>query len=98
MKLVHLNFFVEAKDGILRTVEQETGKGIDVSMREKGPNRQFVMELLYRVGGLKGREIGEILGVEYTSGSQERRWLRERLSKDRKLEALIKTIAQKCHG
>jgi putative transposase len=87
-----------AKNGILKAVEQETGKGIDVIMREKGPYRQVVMELLYRVGGLKGREIGKMLGVGYTSVSQERRRLQERLSKDRKLEALIKCIEQKCHG
>jgi len=67
-------------------------------MQEKVTNRQVVMELLYRVGGLKRRKIGEILGVEHTYVSRERRRLREQLSKDRKLEALIKCTEQKCHG
>jgi putative transposase len=95
--LKRLNSY-RAKDDILGVVEQETGKGIDALMHEKGPYRQVVMELLYRVGGLSGREIGELLGVGYTSVSQERRRLRERLLKDRKLAALITRIEQKCHG
>jgi DNA-directed RNA polymerase specialized sigma subunit len=58
--------------------------------REKGIHRQIAMELLYRVGGLKGEEIGEIMGVGYTSVSQERRRLLARLSKDRELDMLFR--------
>lgn len=87
----------QAKDGILRAVEQETGKSIEEIIKEKGLYRQILMELLYRIGGLKGGEIGEIMGVGYTSVSQERRRLRQRLAGDRKLAALIKRIEQKCH-
>jgi len=83
------------KDAILQAIEEETGKKIEAISQEKGPLRQMVMELLYRRGGLKGEEIGSILGVGYTSVSQERRRLRERLSRDRKLEALMQRIEQK---
>jgi len=87
----------QAKDVILRAVEQETGKGIETIIKEKGPYRQIVMELLYRIGGLRGRQIGEIFDVGYTSVSQERRRLRQRLLRDRKLASLIERIEQKCH-
>jgi len=55
----------------------------------------MVMELLYRRGGLKGEEIGRILDVDYISVSQKRRRLRERLSRDRKLKALMQRIEEK---
>ena len=53
------------------------------------------MELPYRRGGLKGEEIGRILDVDYISVSQKRRRLRERLSRDRKLKALMQRIEEK---
>lgn len=87
----------KAKDAILKAIEQEAGKSIKAITKEKGIYRQIAMELLYRVGGLKGEEIGKIMGVGYTSVSQERRRLRERLSKDRKLEALFNRIKHKCN-
>ena len=55
------------------------------------------MELLYRVGGLKGHEIGSLLGIGYTSVSQERRRLKERLRNDRNLQALFTRLDAKCN-
>ncbi len=86
-----------AKDAILRAIEHETGKSIKAITKEKGIHRQIAMELLYRLGGLKGEEIGKIMGVGYTSVSQERRRLQERLSKDRKLETLFNRTMHKCN-
>ncbi|MEF9426585.1 MAG: transposase [Candidatus Mariimomonas ferrooxydans] len=84
------------KDDILRTIEEETGKkGIKEISTEKGRLRQMTMELLYRLGGLKGTEIGKIMGVGYTSVSQERRRLQERLQKDRKIRTLLSRIEMK---
>ena len=59
---------------------------------EKGVLRQAGMELLYRVGGLKGQEIGELFLVGYTSVSQERRRLGDRLSDDRNAQDLFKRL------
>ena len=87
----------KAKDVILKAIEHEAGKSIKAISKEKGIYRQIAMELLYRLGGLKGEEIGKIIGVGYTSVSQERRRLQERLSKDRKLEALYNRIMHKCN-
>ena len=53
------------------------------------------MEVLYRAGGLKGIEIGRIFGVDYSSVSQERRRLRERPVKNRKLQSLMNHIEER---
>ncbi len=50
------------------------------------------MDLLYRVGGLKGSEIGKIFGVDYSTVSQGRKRLREKMKKDKKLRTLVKEI------
>lgn len=50
------------------------------------------MDLLYRVGGLKGTEIGEMMGVDYSTVSQGRKRLRETLKSDNNLTEIIKKI------
>lgn len=86
-----------AKDAILAAIMKETGKSTETISIEKGHLRQIAMEMLYRFGGMKGGEIARIFGVGYTSVSQERKRLRDRLLTDRKLAALIKRIEQKCN-
>ena len=86
-----------AKDSIIKAVEKETGKRVQDIMREKGVLRQIFMELLYRLGGLKGEEIGSLMGVGYTSVSQERKRLRERLRNDQKAVCLLKILEHNCH-
>jgi putative transposase len=86
-----------AKETILEVMEGVTGKSIEEIRKEKGVLRQVVMELLYRVGGLRGHEIGRLLGIGYTSVSQERRRLKERLRNDRSLQVLFKCLQIKCN-
>jgi len=86
-----------AKETILGVIEGVTGKTIEEIRKERGVFRQVAMELLYRVGGLKGDEIGRLLGIGYTSVSQERRRLKERLKNDRNLHALFKRLETKCN-
>jgi len=74
-----------------------TGKGIEEISEGRRAIRQVTMELLYRVGGLKGHEIGGLLGIGYTSVSQERRRLKGRLRNDRDLQALFAHLAVKCN-
>ncbi|MEW6587253.1 MAG: transposase [Nitrospirota bacterium] len=81
-----------SKAAILRAIEGETGKGIDEIKKHKGLYRQIAMELLYRIAGLKGREIGDMMGVGYTSVSQERGRLREKVERDNKLRMLMDRI------
>lgn len=51
--------------------------------KERGIIRQIAMDLLYRVGGLSGTEIGEMMGVVYSTVSQGRKRLREKLKSDK---------------
>lgn len=88
----------QAKDVILGAITKETGKSIEIISSEKGHLRQITMEMLYRFGGIKGEEIARIFGVGYTSVSQERRRLHDRLLKDRKLAVLVKRIELKCNN
>jgi DNA-directed RNA polymerase specialized sigma24 family protein len=50
------------------------------------------MDLLYRVGGLKGTEIGEMMDVDYSTVSQGRKRLREKLKSDKNLSKFIQKI------
>jgi len=50
------------------------------------------MDVLCRAGELKAPQIGKIFGFDYESVIQEWKRLREKLLKDRKLQALINRI------
>jgi putative transposase len=93
--LKKINTF-RSKEVIIKAIKEQTGKDIETVIKEKGVHRQMAMELLYRLGGLTGKEIGRIMGVGYTSVSQERRRLAERLENDQKLKRLINVIEQIC--
>jgi putative transposase len=85
------------KEEVLKVIGEVTGKGLKEIREEKGVLRQISMELLYRVGGLRGQEVGELFGVGYTSVSQERRRLRGRLRDDRRARGLFKQLRAKCN-
>jgi len=58
----------------------------------RGIARPVLMELLYRYGGLNQREIGELLGIDYSSVSVGRKKLQTLLGKGKGLVARIKGI------
>lgn len=80
------------KEAIVRLIEKETGKTLDGLKNDKGDLRRMAMELLYRRGGLKGPEIGAIFGVVYSSVSQERKRLRERIEQDPSLQEMMEKL------
>jgi transposase len=47
------------------------------------------MEMLYRYGGMNNREIGEMLGVDYSTVSVGRKRLGDRMERDRKLRRRV---------
>ena len=53
---------------------------------------QIVMDLLYRVDGLSGTEIGEMIGVDYSTVSLRKKRLREKLKGDKHLSQIIKRV------
>jgi putative transposase len=89
----------QQKEQILALIERETGKDLDALRKEKGDLRRLAMDLLYRCGGLRGPEIGMLLGVDYSAVSQERKRLREGVALNpqlkemmQRLEGLLSTI------
>jgi len=79
-------------EDILEVISGETGKACEEIIGNKGILRQLAMELLYKYGGLKGVQIGELMGVDYSTVSQGRKRLRQKLEGDKELEALIRRI------
>jgi hypothetical protein len=84
----------KAKEEIIEAIEKETGKTIEEIKAEKGSTRQIAMDLLYRIGGLTGVEIGRIMGVDYSTVSQGRKRLRGKMQKDRKLKQMATKIGE----
>jgi REP element-mobilizing transposase RayT/DNA-binding transcriptional ArsR family regulator len=84
-----------SEDEILKVISDETDEGEDGILKGKGALRQMAMELLYKYGGLKGGEIGEMMGLDYSTVSQGRKRLRERLKKDKELQGLMGRIEEK---
>ena len=84
-----------AEDEIIRVFEKETGRDIEDIKKERGSLRQVIMDLLYRIGGMKGAEIGRIMGVDYSTVSQGRKRLSEKLQKDMKLRQMVSQLERK---
>jgi hypothetical protein len=83
---------VEYIEQIFDAIKRETGWTIESIKLEKGDHRRIVMDILYRAGGLKGPVIGEIFEIDYGTVNQERKRLRDKLPKDKKLRALMSRI------
>jgi hypothetical protein len=70
----------------------EVGKGDLLRKRKRGIERNLLMEMLYRHGGMKQREIGEILGVDYSAVSVGRKRLQAIIEKDQEVLGLMEKV------
>lgn len=86
-----------SKEDILSVIKKETGKNLDDIKREKGLLRRITMGLLYRVGEIKGTDIGRLMDVGYTSVSQERRRLHSAMLREKQVLSLMKKLERKCN-
>jgi len=84
-----------AKEKILEAIEKETGKTFEEIQGEGGSIRQIAMDILYRMGGIKGIEIGRMFGIDYSTVSQGRKRLRQKIQKERKLGELVERIEKR---
>ncbi len=82
----------KGKEEIIEAICRGSGTSFHEIISKRGSVRQIAMDLLYRLGGLKGTEIGGMMGVDYSTVSQGRKRLREKLKKDKKLSSLMKKI------
>jgi predicted transcriptional regulator len=72
-------------------------KGCEMGSRKgyKGVGRGILMDLLYRNGGLNQREIGELMGVDYSAVSVMRKRLSVLQKKDRNLSVRIESLRKR---
>jgi len=83
------------KDKVIEIVCKEIGKDLDYVKSHKGINRQILMEMLYCHAGLKGCEIGELMGLDYSTVSVGRKRLREKMLSNASLQNLVERIKDK---
>lgn len=82
-------------DDILDVITKETGEKREDILYKRGKIRQMTMELLYRFGGLKGPEIGRLMGLDYSTVSQGRKRFRKSIEKDKEMKMLFERIEEK---
>ncbi|MGQ9693378.1 MAG: hypothetical protein ACUVWV_01410, partial [Thermodesulfobacteriota bacterium] len=61
----------------------------------KGVGRGILMEMLYKYGGMKQREIGELMGIDYSAVSVMRKRLSALRAEDQRLSALIERLERR---
>jgi REP element-mobilizing transposase RayT len=82
---------------VIETVCQETGNDLEDIKKEAGTKRQILMEMLYSYAGLKGREIGKLLELDYSTVSVGRKRLRSKIANDNDgdISKLVRRIRNK---
>ena len=84
------------KDKVIEIVCREIGKVWEQIKSTPDSHRQILMEMLYRYTGLNNREIGELIGLDYSTVSVGRRRLRGKLFNDSNLRDLVRRIEESC--
>ena len=84
-----------SKDRVIEIVCKEIGKDLDYIKSHKGAKRQIFMEMLYGYAGLKGCEIGELMGLDYSTVSVGRKRLIKKILHHADLQTLVKRIESK---
>lgn len=82
-----------SKDVVLTLVEKELA--IPDAGQSIGTNRQIAMTALYKYAGLTNKDIGSMLGLDYSTVSQGRKRLRDKAAKDKRLQVTIERIEAK---
>jgi len=82
---------------IIRVIGEVFGVGREELLRKgyRGVARGVLMEMLYRYGGMNQREIGELLGIDYSAVSVMRKRLSELQGKDPNLSAEIERVKER---
>ncbi len=82
-----------SKNKVLSFLEIEFG--VDSILTVTGTNKQIVMSMLYKYAALNNREIGDLFGIDYSTVSQGRKRLRDRVAKDQKTKINLHKIELK---
>jgi DNA-directed RNA polymerase specialized sigma24 family protein len=54
------------------------------------------MTMLYKYAGMNNREIGDLLGIDYSTVSQGRSRLRKKVAEEKYIRLLVQRIEQIC--
>lgn len=81
-----------APDHIIATIARGVGCEPDELLKKRGRWRWLAMDLLYSYGGMNNREIGELMGVDYSTVSQGRKRLRQSLADDEQLKKMTERM------
>jgi putative transposase len=82
----------KAVDDIIKIFSRETGEDVEAIKAKGHPLRSGLMDVLYRIGGLSGVEIGQMFGVDYSTVSQTRKRLSLKMRDDPVLSSLISRV------
>ncbi|MBI5582789.1 MAG: transposase [Deltaproteobacteria bacterium] len=85
-----------SREQVLDSLAGETGLRLEEVKAVKGDQRRLVIELLYRVGGLKGAEIGSLFGIGASAVSQERKRLNTRMAEEEAVKNQFEALLSKC--
>jgi putative transposase len=85
-----------SREQVLDLLAGEIGLRVEDVKLVKGDKRRLVIELLYRVGGLKGDEIGTLLGIGASAVSQERKRLMTRMAENEAVKIQFEALLSKC--
>jgi predicted XRE-type DNA-binding protein len=82
---------------ILGVVSRETGVSEEELQKrgERGVGRGLLMEMLYRYGGLNQRQIGEMMGVDYSSVSVARKRFQLLCRREKQVLGLMERVQKK---
>jgi len=95
LNILYFHKYKCSKDRVIEIVCKEIGKDLDYVKSHKGANRQILMEMLYGYAGLKGREIGELMELDYSTVSVGRKRLRGKMLSSASLQNLVERIKAK---
>jgi hypothetical protein len=84
-----------SQEAILAIVEQEIGMQ-QQALYTTGTTRQIAMTMLYKYAGMNNREIGDLLGIDYSTVSQGRSRLRKKVTEEKYIGLLVQRIEQIC--
>ncbi|MCJ7484191.1 MAG: transposase [Thermodesulfovibrionales bacterium] len=77
---------------IFASITRVSGQSMDEILTKRNPLKYLTMDLLCRIGGLKEREVGRILKMDYSTVSVGRKRHRERMKGDEKLRMVAQSI------
>jgi len=92
MKIIHRH---TVKVEIFKVLEDRLSRPMKDIIASRGRDRQIAMDVLYRCCGFTNKEIGEMMGLDYSTVSVGRKRLTEKRKKDKMLNKLMDEIEQR---